>query len=257
MKISETGEKCPKCGAPIKRMGTYTIPCECESKEKEEQEKNALTIAENERREKMRVFSGLSLRNVEQTFNFTANKNQEKAKKYCENWCNNYINNTLSKDRQSIMLVGTVGSGKTHLASAILNSIIDNHKIKINKETEILQTSIKSPYIFTTALDMFLELSQIYTKTVDAMQTINKFKECKLLIIDDLGGEKTTDRSKEFLQSIIDYRYSNYLPVIITTNLSADELKMRYDERTIDRLRDICEFLTITGESNRGKKYPA
>lgn len=252
-------EKCERCGKPLRynKILNLTLNCECVVKEREIQEAEEQKKREHKKREQLRIVSGMSERNIEQTFDFEPTKYQIKAKKFCTIWSEAFINGTLGKDKNSIVIGGTVGSGKTHLASAILNKIIDNCEIKINRETEILSSSMQSPFIFTTASDMFIELSQIYTKTVDAQKTVDKYKKCRLLIIDDLGSENTTESRREIFQSIIDHRYSNYLPFIITTNLNSDKLKERYDERTLDRLREVCEFIAVTGESNRTKKHPA
>ena len=56
------------------------------------------------------------------------------------------------------------------------------------------------------------------------------------------------------MESIIGERYDRMLPTIITTNLTKDEIKKRYNERIYDRLRDTCNLVTFRGQSLRGNK---
>jgi DNA replication protein DnaC len=73
------------------------------------------------------------------------------------------------------------------------------------------------------------------------------------LVLDDLGVEYLD--AKGFLQAtldgVIDHRYANMLPTVITTNLSAAEFKARYGKRVEDRIREAGAFVVITSPSLR------
>jgi hypothetical protein len=75
------------------------------------------------------------------------------------------------------------------------------------------------------------------------------------LVLDDLGVEYLD--AKGFLQAtldgVIDHRYANMLPTVITTNLSAAEFKARYGKRVEDRIREAGAFVVITSPSLRVK----
>ena len=79
---------------------------------------------------------------------------------------------------------------------------------------------------------------------------------CNLLILDDLGSERASDYALEQLFLVIDTRYRAGKPLIITTNLTAEELKkpadLRY-ERIYDRISELCVTVVAPGHSRRGE----
>ena len=79
----------------------------------------------------------------------------------------------------------------------------------------------------------------------------------QLLVVDDLGAERTTDFARETVYSVIDQRGQARLPLIVTTNLSLAEIKQTEDmqlRRVYDRLLNLCPVpLLIDGESRRTK----
>lgn len=79
-----------------------------------------------------------------------------------------------------------------------------------------------------------------------------RIRSTPLLVIDDLGSENT-DQSWVLskVDSIITERYNKMLPVIVTTNLSKDELKNTYSARIIDRLRNTSKYLAFDADSQR------
>lgn len=247
----DTGEKCSKCGASIFALKYGDVMfggiCDCAKSEAEAEAEEKI----NKRREDFRKTSGMTKRSISQTFNFAPQQYQKKAVEMSLKWKDGFLNNTLG-DTFGLLLIGNVGTGKTHLACAILNSVIDGMPIKINTEYEMYNPSkTKSPFVFVTANDMCLNLANVYNDGLDVM---DRYKKCKLLIIDDLGSEKQTERSKEQFESIINYRYGEYLPIIITTNLTLQSVKAKYGDRIADRLKEICEIAQLVGESNRKKR---
>jgi DNA replication protein DnaC len=79
-----------------------------------------------------------------------------------------------------------------------------------------------------------------------------RIRSTPLLVIDDLGGE-STDQSWVLakVDSIITERYNKMLPIIVTTNLSKEELTGTYSGRVMDRLRNISQYLVFSAESQR------
>lgn len=83
--------------------------------------------------------------------------------------------------------------------------------------------------------------------------TLEKFAKGPL-VIDDLGAEYA-DQRKHYLarlDELIDIRYSNFQPTVVTTNLNAKDFAARYEERITDRLRQGSGFFEMTGVSMRG-----
>jgi DNA replication protein DnaC len=78
------------------------------------------------------------------------------------------------------------------------------------------------------------------------------------LVIDDLGSEYMDDKGAflSFFDGLLNARYADWLPTVITTNLSASQFRGRYGTRAIDRLREVGRFIEIRGESMRGRTQP-
>ena len=118
-----------------------------------------------------------------------------------------------------LLLQGDNGCGKTHLSAAIGNFAVD----------------MGVPTLFTTAPDLLEMLRFSFNSTeVTYEETLNKIMNASLLIIDDFGTQNATPWAQEKLFQIINYRYINNLPLVITTNLTLDEIEGRIRSRLQD-----------------------
>lgn len=141
-------------------------------------------------------------------------------------------------DSESIVLCGNTGCGKTHLAVAMIRNAFVND---INRLLNI-DLSGRSPIvkriIFKPVPDLLLEIRQSFR--ADAQQSeeaiISKYCDAGLLILDDLGSEKTSEYSITTLYIIIDRRDRDLFPTIITTNLSQKEIEEKLGARIASRL---------------------
>jgi DNA replication protein DnaC len=82
----------------------------------------------------------------------------------------------------------------------------------------------------------------------------------RLLVIDDLAAERKTEYMSEIIFNVIDSRYRANLPMIVTTNLTSEELKNPIDmsyQRTFSRLLEMCTPIKVEGEDKRAKKMRA
>lgn len=132
---------------------------------------------------------------------------------------------------EGLILTGTVGTGKTHLAAAIVNRVV--------------QMGI--PARFLTSIELFETLKDF------SQETLQKIKTVPLLVIDDLAKEKETDWNREKLFEVINSRYENCLPVIITTNATPGELEESVGKATFSRLAEMCRWVSMTGKDWRLK----
>ena len=208
--------------------------CECEV------EKRNKRLVEERRKEELRYIENLKVSGIhdKNIYNYTfANADNDvyikKAKKYCENWEEIYKNNN------GLLLWGDVGTGKTFIAGCIANELIENR-------VSVLMTSLSK--IINDLQGFGLTDKNAY------LNSINRFK---LLILDDLGAERQSDFALEQVFSVIDSRYKNGQPVIITTNLSLNELKNPTDtkyKRIYDRILEMCVPLKFEGNSKRVEK---
>jgi DNA replication protein DnaC len=79
---------------------------------------------------------------------------------------------------------------------------------------------------------------------------------CDLLILDDLGHEKTSEFIIQEFRRIIDWRYREMLPIAIATNLTKDDLLEKYEEHTYSRWLGSCEIIEVTGSDYRMERGP-
>ena len=121
-----------------------------------------------------------------------------------------------------LTLVGPVDTGKTHLAIAICRRWLIEGKV--------------ARYVYTPLL--LEELRQGYSDNERGYEIrLRHFMEVPLLVLDDLGVEKSTDWASEKMHIIIDYRYMQNLPLVVTTNQSLVELPGDTGHRLESRLK--------------------
>jgi len=148
------------------------------------------------------------------------------------------------KDYPSFILCGHYGVGKTHIACSIIRRIIE----RWNGE------NITCPIMFISEGDIYRDIQTTYhysnaekTEKECEEDIIRKLVYIPLLVIDDIGKEQRQDTRfvQRILFSIIDSRYKLSKPVIVTTNLSGDELDSYLgggtESASYDRLFEMCK----------------
>lgn len=148
--------------------------------------------------------------------------------------CVDFADNFKGKEKGLLMIGGT-GLGKTHLSLSVAKRII---------EKDFCVVYCSSPELLRT-----IDNEQFGRSEGDTMSVISS---CDLLVLDDLGAENSTERSNSLLYEIINGRLCRSLPMIISTNLSAEQLNTRYNERLFSRLFSL-EVLFFQGDDNRLK----
>ena len=146
----------------------------------------------------------------------------------------NHFDEMLAKN-QGLLFYGGVGTGKTFAAACIANHLL-------NRRIPVVMTSFVK----------LLESMQGFSEDDSAL--IARLNRAKLLIIDDLGAERSTDYALEKVYDIVDSRYRAKLPIILTTNLSMTELKESTDiryTRIYDRIFEMCYPMQFKGQSWR------
>ena len=138
-----------------------------------------------------------------------------------------------NKEIPGISITGSVGSGKTHIAYCILKEYLyTNHKD--NPE----------PSIFIVKLQTLKKLW---------LKDLSDGRNSEFYLLDDVGTVKQNEWLTEMLYDLIDYRYENNLPIIITSNLTADEITEKFDARITSRLIEMCYTLSVNGKDYRLK----
>lgn len=135
----------------------------------------------------------------------------------------------VSASGENLVLIGNTGCGKTHLAVAVIR-----HLAGINTIGPASAPFIPVPELLLKIRSSFREGS-----TISESDLIDQFTRSSLLILDDLGAEKTTEYSITTLGLIIDRRLRYNRQTLITTNLTLAEIEDKLSARIASRLSEM------------------
>ena len=230
---------CGKCHTPKQfRMEAPPLegrllphPCRCE------QERLDREAAEQEARRHCQAVADLKRRGFtdpamrEWTF---ANDNDKcpqmkHARFYVEHW------DTMQEENIGYLLWGGVGTGKSYFAGCIANALME-------QEVAVRMTNFA------------LILNDLTASFEGRNDYIARLCRAPLLILDDFGMERGTEYGLEQVYNVIDSRYRSRRPLIVTTNLSLQDLQHPQDTahaRIYDRLLEMCAPIRFSGENFR------
>jgi DNA replication protein DnaC len=162
---------------------------------------------------------------------------QERAKRIAQAYADEWP--TMRERGTCLILSGKPGTGKTHLACAIANQVINQHAHSA---------------LFTTVSDALRTIKRAYGKDADTSEidAINELVSPSLLILDEVGMAYDTDHSKTLIFDLMNKRYEQVRPSIVLTNLDAAALREHLGDRITDRLREGGgRLVSFTWESGR------
>lgn len=212
------------------------VPCICECKAAE-------IKAEDEARKQREFFERvMRMRRVgfpEKAMQEWTFENDDGSNPKMTNAMKNFVEHfkTFKDEGKGLLLFGSVGTGKTYLAACVANALI-------SKGTPCLVTNFAR--IANEVQGMFEGKQQYY-------DNLNSFP---LLVIDDLSAERKTEYMQEIVFNVIDARYRANLPIIVTTNLTREELLNPADltyQRIFSRLFEMCTPIEVSGKDRRQK----
>ena len=156
------------------------------------------------------------------------------------------------KKGKGVILSGGLGVGKTTILCWIAKEVFKNGKSSgyLVSDGNYVPTSW-SPLCNIRFISVSRLFSLIYNKDIDDLEN---YERCKLLLLDDFGREYGHDFPVSIFEDFIEYRYSNMLSTIVTTNLTKEQLKgLTKYARVVDRWRDkkLYTFIEIAGDSQR------
>lgn len=149
--------------------------------------------------------------------------------------------NSSIKNGCGLLLLGDLGTGKSHLSGAIANVAISSGYSVIYEVISELLGKMRKTY----------NKDEVSKSDATEMDILDTLCSCDLLVLDDLGSEKTSAWTQSILFSMINRRYSTKKPLIASSNLSLDELNTHIGDRSMDRLIETCQIVKLTGESYR------
>lgn len=150
-------------------------------------------------------------------------KFQEEAKKMAVDYVKNF-EQIESERNNSIAFLGNCGSGKTHLSIAIANNLMA-------KNIGVLYM----PY-----RECVTKVKQVITDDIEYNRLLNQYKKARVLLIDDFAKGKTTESDINIMFEIINYRYLNNKPIILSSELIQDGL-LDFDEAIGSRIIELCK----------------
>jgi DNA replication protein DnaC len=228
---------CGNCKTPkqvkIEMFGVVKKPrclckCEIERIEREEAERKRIEFEARVKELRRDAFREAEMQN----WTFTTDDGESSqiisiAKNYVKNF------SKMLEDGKGLLMFGTVGNGKTFAAACIVNALIDKG----------------IPCMLTTVSDVARDI-------FDGKMTHHDLNRYALLVLDDLLAERKTEYMQEIVFNVIDSRYKAGLPLIITSNLSADAIKNPADlayQRIFSRLLEMCLPIEVKGDDRRRK----
>ncbi len=160
--------------------------------------------------------------------------------------------------KNSLVMFGRVGTGKTHLSIAVMKNLSP-----IERETRLrtkFDGEVEEKYakIITPARSVFLPVDEFFQELNDAavnreskQKVIDRYlNDYDLVVLDDLGIFNWTNAKQENLYLFINRAYLDNKRIIITTNFTPEELEQK-DERITSRLKEMALFLQFEGKDYR------
>lgn len=149
-------------------------------------------------------------------------------------------------EKKGLLLMGGCGTGKTHLAVAALQQIIDSGK--------------PGKVLFSNFQDLIQEIQASFSseQAPSKSEILQPLREADLLVLDELGSQKPTTFVQEILYYIINSRYNDDKTTIFTTNYldepqrqAEERLEERIGPRLRSRLHEMCDRVLIESEDYR------
>lgn len=228
--------ECGGTGWVVNRNGCY-IRCKC---------------YEIERAKKLWSEYGVKQEEVKKINDYEVyNPTTEKAKRIAIKYIKSFKDNNFFKVKENwLVLMGQPGGGKTHIAVGAGAALLD----------------MNIPTIYMPYLEVIRKLKANSMDDDYYLKIIEKYKKAKVLIIDDLFKEKIrkgiligniNESDMKHIYPILNYRYFNHLPTIISTECDTTNL-LDLDEALAGRILECCENFNITFKDNcnyRLRKY--
>ena len=205
-------------------MQPLAVTCECRKIEKLKNEWKS---------------SGINVEMCKHKFsNFEVwNEASERAKDTAVAYYNDF-ESVRNERRNSILFCGQVGSGKTHLSVALGINFLQK----------------KARVVYMPYRDVITKIKQNMLDAEYYCKVISKYKLCEVLLIDDLFKGKINESDTNIMFEIINYRYLNFLPIIVSSEFNIDRL-LSFDEGVGSRIYEMAKDYVVEIEKDMNNNY--
>ena len=255
--INKELKKCGFCGKELKPIGFEYLyenvssdcieyeRCNCEGSKqywaKKDEENYLKRKKEHYKKIINQLYKDSYMKKNYQNMNFE-NFNKKLVNNVALKIIEDYTEKCISKKQTNgLIITGRSGIGKTHLAAAIANKLIENGQIVLIGRLTTLLDKIKETFA---------------DNTISENELIELYSNIDMIIIDDLGTERVSKWALEKLYTIIENRNENRLPIVITTRFDKNVLSRRFKEgqdeeladAVINKLYQMCYGVTLINE---------
>lgn len=232
---------CGNCNTPkqtkIKTMGREIIvncDCQCMIEQYEQQQQQ---FKDNQHKVFVNQCKSGILEKEMLTWTF---KNDNGSNPQLMTLCKRYVSSfeQMVNENIGVLFTGDVGRGKTFAAACIANALINQgHRVLMTNFSQI----INDMQDFSTG------------NNNEYIQQLNNYE---LLVIDDFGVERKTQTALQYMEDVIDSRFTSKKPIIITTNLSTEEIdnpKVMEYKRMCSRIKGMTITFSVNGADKRSE----
>lgn len=160
-----------------------------------------------------------------------------------------YVKNIEEKinNGENLIITGECGVGKTYLMKCFIN---DCKKIVVEKEIwDYPKNKIEKRLLNIGYFNIFKVIEEL-RKKYDKKESDYNFNSYDILIIDEIGVQFATDGERQILYEIINYRWENFKPTFLISNLNLEGIKKVLGLRIFDRINTNKHFI-LNGSSRR------
>jgi DNA replication protein DnaC len=220
---------CANCHTPKQCLfGTDVVFCSCKCKEEEYEAEKRQEETRKWNLKKAEYRSDWSIQQRQNTFAV-----DDRANAGFSEFCRRYADNfgQMRSENIGLLIYGDLGVGKSFYVNCIANAVLDaGYSVFLTSPVKLLREAFEKHE-----------------------ENIRKAQTFSLMILDDFGSERGTSYAKEKLYEAVNERIESCMPLIVTTNLTAEMLRSTddlADQRIYDRLRTL-KRVQAQGETRR------